>query len=96
MFMTTEKKYTIRPLKWEHKKDDTSETFRAGVPMGSYEVKRHRAEFEESGEWLAWQWSYCFDEYYDEGACECDSAKAGKDLAWSDWLQRIESALKPV
>jgi hypothetical protein len=88
--------YTIAPLKWEKDFSEERQQFRASVPMGSYTVSRTRKDWDENLPWESWKWAYCFDEYYDEGESDCDSAKDGKELAWKDWLNRIMPALKPV
>lgn len=92
--MNTELKcYTIKPLKWEKFFNDDVQQYRCGVPMGTYTIRRDKWS-NEDGSWSKWQFEYCFDEYYDDGARECDNAKHGKQLAEEDWLRRILPALE--
>lgn len=94
--MKKERLFRIKPLVWEESHDSTSQSFSASVPGNTYYVRRNRQHYEEDGAWTAWKWTYCFDEYYDEGEEECASAKAGKEAAWQHWLARLETALEEV
>lgn len=88
--------YSIKPLKWEISKNKISENYTAHVPMGTYTVFRNRRDWDEAQPFENWQWSYCFDEYYDESTQDCESLKEGKNKCWEDWIKRILPALKEV
>lgn len=42
------------------------------------------------------KWSYCVDEYYDEGSFDCDSLTDGKAKAEGWYRTRITAALRPA
>lgn len=73
--------FCIAPLKWELARKNCH---RATTPFGMYYVERRNG---------GWHWSYCFDEFYDEGDDKCRSLEDGKAKAWAHWQERIKGAL---
>lgn len=70
------------PLEWSERRDGCVE---AVTPFGSYRVEPADREIGI----LSPRWSYCFDEYYDEGQFECASVDEGKALAQAHWDERV-------
>lgn len=80
--------YTIRPLEWDDKElIEEFDSISAPTCFGNYRVEKTEDGF---------RWSYCFDEYYDEGYSECDSAEDGKAKAEAHWFERLSGCLLPV
>ena len=75
-------KYTS-PLKWVL--NDKLGIRSASTPFGTYYVERY-------GEGH-WKWSYCFDEYYDEGWYICFSPEDGENFAQMHWDERVQPIL---
>jgi len=87
-----EKSYKIKPLKWQGEVNE-SQSMEARTPFGSYRI------YEKSNvrEWeTKYSWSFCFDEYYDEGDFECNTVAEGKKSANKHWTERIEQALVKI
>lgn len=79
------KLYQISPLEWDGKTCGTEAFYTASTPFGQYAVSQ-----DDDG---SCRWSYCFDEYYDDGTTHCDSLEDAKRLAEEHWQQRLLSAL---
>lgn len=86
------KKYTIKPLKWEHVKRDDYECWSAhpGI-LGSLYVNTDSPLSSSS-----WQFQWCVDEYYDEGREYFDTAEEAKARAEAWYLERLTVALEEV
>lgn len=70
----------------------------AGVFFGSIfgDIRVHSVKNDEPDEFhpeFQYHWSYCFDEYYDEGKEDCDSVEDGKAKAEAFYLSRLMPAL---
>jgi hypothetical protein len=80
--------YAIRKWKWTHTiRDDGDETYEPDCAHGNFYVRKIDG---------CWHWSYCFDEYYNEGQHEVSSATEGKEAAWKHWLEYLYPALTPA
>lgn len=88
--------FRIKPLQWTKKFDEYYQQFQANVPMGSYTVERNREDSDPQKPWDKWQVRYFFDEYYDEGSQDVQSAQEGKQWAADDWISRITPALAQI
>lgn len=87
--------YRIKPVSWErspvHPDDPPAcESWSASTIFGAYALKVVR---DEHG---GCQWSWCIDEFYDEGSRDCESIKDGKRQAEAFYLERLLPALKEV
>lgn len=82
------KTYTIKPLEWHHSAGGAE----ASCVLGTLSV--YRAEQDDGS--FKWFWSYCFDEYYNEGYEECRTRKEGKEKAEALYVERIKQALEEV
>lgn len=83
----SEQTYTVKPLEWEsHVDDNGNDRWLAGTVCGLMRVRRKQ--------YTGWEWSYCFDEYYDKGTRHCDSAEDGKRQAEAYYLERLLPALE--
>lgn len=72
-------------LTWE-KRDETYTT--ANTSFGSYSVDKSAYD--------GWQWSYCFEEYYNEGGASCDDMADGMARAEAHWRERVEPITAPL
>ena len=88
--------YQITPLEWEFSGSDYHETWSAGTTFAELTVNRIRVAVEDGSPWAGWKWSYCFDEYHDEGYQECESPEEGKRLAEEHWQKRLREGLTQV
>jgi hypothetical protein len=73
----------VKPLEFKLERgpdEEGDETHRAHTPFGSYSVSC------TSGRW---EWSYCFDEYYDEADAECENLSEGIVAANAHWAERV-------
>jgi hypothetical protein len=68
--------------------------FWCNTPFGSMQVGRRYDGMPHDS--LRLQWSYCFDEYYDEGQHDCDTAEHGKAAAEAYFLERLSSMFEEV
>lgn len=82
--------YKIKPLKWKNKGNDY---YSADTIFGSYNIGKtyNPSRFEKK-----YEWSYCFDEYYDEGRFYVNSIAEAKQAALAEWVSRISLGLKKV
>lgn len=84
--MKAEKRYTIRPLKWEGEvTDEVLSSVMALTPFVCYTVRRA----ESGGLELHW----CLDGDNEDWR-DVPSVEEGKRLAWEDWLKRLLLALQ--
>jgi len=83
----TEKLYKIKPLDWI-RANNLKSTYSVYTIFGNMRV-------EYIGEGL-YRWSYCFDEYYDEGWFDVDSLEEAKSEAEKFYLTRLLDALEEV
>lgn len=74
--------YKIKPLAWVEWSASYG-MWKAETPFGHYTVTKR-------------QWSYYFDNNYDNGAFPCTSIKAGKAAAEAHWRERILPMLECV
>lgn len=91
--------YRVKPLEWIVSKnpDEAGERFSASTPFGNYYVESGEYRADVYGRPMSPAWSYCFDEYYDEGGpTEEESVDAAKAAAEAHWLERISPILESV
>ena len=82
--------YRIKPLEWKNRTDeivatDLSEVHESLTPIGIFDVQKM-----QSGDWY---YSFCFDEYHDDGGGECESLSDGKNICEKIWTERLEKCL---
>lgn len=100
----------IKPLKWEkttdyfegYKKEgyrslpkEYEITWNTETTFGSFSVKL-LSQFDEEDQcfYRSVTYSYCFDEYYDEGCYTCGSLLQGKRLLEKMWQERLMRCLE--
>lgn len=85
--------YTINPLDW---KIDKSGDWQADTIFGALRVHdNNRWDDEGPDKTVDLRFSYCVDEYYDEGSEPVASIDAGMARAWDWYLSRLMPALTP-
>lgn len=77
--------FTIKPLEWNTNKVAPFNFFIADTPFGHYAITRIDEDVVE--------WSYYFDEYYDEGRFTVSSIEEAKEAALKHWIERVSGAL---
>lgn len=82
--------YRIKPLEWERQKHGGG--IAAYCVLGDFKV--YKSEGEDGK--FKWFWSYCFDEYFNEGYEECRTMKEGRQKAEALYIERIKQALEAV
>lgn len=82
--------YKIKPLKWEGKLKEEFDSLNAYTPFGSYTINLNDPDSLHEQKYL---WSYCFDEYYDEGEFYADTLKEAKKACQKHWEERLSDAL---
>lgn len=80
--------YRIKPLEWMRTNDGAV----SHCVLGDFAVYK----IEQDDGSFRWHWSYCFDEYYNEGFEECRSMMEGKAKAEALYIERIKQALEDV
>lgn len=83
------KHYTIKPLEWEFRGNDSYECWSASAGFCFLFVCRYK--YEGDTEWSSWK-----IEYYDEDSEEVESADDGKSKAEAMYLSWLLPALEEV
>ncbi len=92
------KRYTIKPLVWEkydtgYMAGERAETANFGSLSVETVVDEADRDLEDETPWV---FSWCVDEYYDEGTERFASKEAAKARANEWYLQRIKGDLEEV
>lgn len=93
--MAKKRLYVIAPLVWESRNDHDFKTEHhwADSPFGTLHVDEViREEGDENGP-KEYKFSYCVDEFYDEGSEQVESIDDGKKRAEQFLIDRIMPAL---
>lgn len=88
------KTYRIKPLEWHFRSSRTSEVWSSKVPGFYVEVRRHRVKLQTNGAWAPWHLIVEDGEGFK--TTEAKSLEHGKELAWQDWVKRLEGALEEL
>lgn len=83
--------YRIKALEWQK----TPNGIDAFCILGDFSVYKHFYDPDDDTKFW-WVWSFCFDEYYNEGHQQCRTMKEGKQRAEALYLERIKQALETV
>jgi len=87
--MSPKTAYIIKDLEWEEYTYGTVLRFcYCASIFGTMRVEKNYND--------RWQWSYCFNEYYDEDCFTCDSLEDGKAKANEFYLSRLIPGLENV
>lgn len=86
-------RYTIKPLDWQHSKNEDDESWTARTVFCELQIKRNKWESGDDS-WSSWTFEYCRDEYYDEHSEQVDDAEDGKAKAEAWYLQTLAPALE--
>jgi hypothetical protein len=77
--------YKIRKLKWEGKLKERFDNILAITSLGSFSISK----MDEDCLGNKYFWSYCFEEYYDEGHFEVKTLKQAKQEAQKYFEKRV-------
>ncbi len=82
--------YKIKPLEWKNRSDDIIAPDLHELHESRTSISRFSVEKWISGNWA---YSYCFDEYYDDGSGMCKDPEDGKAKCEKIWTERLKKCL---
>ena len=85
--------FEIKSFDWDTSGpgEDGDQNWIVKTPFGNYTIR----SFHESQPGI-FTWSYCFDEYWDEGQFDAKTLEDAKQAAWNHWVERLSSALTEI
>lgn len=86
--------YRIKPLEWRGEAINEYTGLDAETPFGFYRIRKSFPDGEDAIGQIKCTW--CFCEYFDEGAIYCESVEEAKQKAQEHWEEQVSPALEAV
>lgn len=86
------KVYTVKPLKWMQEKGRNPTRWRADTIFTTLNIRQDHPLHGKA----TYRFSFCVDEYYDEGESQHNTLKQAKKAAEKWYWQRLKPALKSM